>query len=112
MYHVVNPDTTSWSALVPGILNCYPKDMDMRQVSFDQWIEALSQSTSDFIDPERNPAIKLLEFYRSAARVGKGSRMLSSHKAEKASETLQGVGAVCEDWVGNWMQQWGFKRVD
>ena len=81
----------------------------MKAVPFDDWIETLSLSADGFVDPERNPAVKLLDFYRGAARVGKGPRMLTSHNAEKASKTLQCVGAVNEDWVGNWIQQWGIK---
>lgn len=81
----------------------------MRAVPFEEWIETLNESADAFVDPERNPAIKLLEFYRGAARIRKGPRMLTSHKAEKASETLQRVGTVNKDWVRNWMQQWGSK---
>ena len=108
MYHVVNPNTTSWSALVPWILSSYPHDVDMRTVQFDEWIEELSQSGEHFFDPERNPAAKLLDFYRGAARVSKGPRMLTSHRAEKASKMLQRIGAVNEEWVRIWMRQWDF----
>lgn len=107
MYHVVNPSTTSWSTLAPEILASYPKGLDMKAVPFNEWIEALNQSADEFINPERNPAVKLIDFYRDAARVGKGTRMLTSNKAEKASKLLQHVGAVSQDWVRNWMEQWG-----
>ncbi|KAL9116656.1 MAG: hypothetical protein Q9187_006818 [Circinaria calcarea] len=107
MYHVVNPNTTSWSTLAPRIRASYPEGIDTRAIPFDEWIEALDQSADEFIDPERNPAIKLLDFYRGVAKVGKGSRKLISHKAEKASQTLRRVGAVNEGWVRNWMEQWG-----
>lgn len=80
----------------------------MRTVQFDEWTEELSQSGDHFVDPERNPAVKLLDFYRGAARVSKGPRVLTSHRAEKASKTLQRVGAVNEEWVRIWMRQWGF----
>ena len=81
----------------------------MRTVQFDEWTEALSQSADTLVDSEKNPAIKLFDFYRGAARVSKGSRVLTSHKAEKASKTLQRVGAVKEEWVMIWMRQRGFK---
>ena len=110
IYHVVNPNTTSWSTLVPAILNLYPQNVSVRAAQFDEWIEVLSQSEDDdFADPERNPAIKILDFYRGAMRVAKGPRVLTSHEAEKASKTLQRVGAVNEEWVRVWMRQWGFK---
>ena len=80
----------------------------MRTVPFDEWTEELSRSGDHFVEPERNPAVKLLDFYRDATRVGKGPRVLTSHRAEKASKTLQRIGAVNEEWVRVWMRQWGF----
>ncbi len=81
----------------------------MRTVQFDEWTQALSQSAESFVEPERNPAVKLLDFYRGAARVGQEPRMLMSQRAEKASNLLQRVGSVNETWVRIWMQQWGFR---
>lgn len=110
MYHVVNPNTTTWALLAPKILSFYPKAFDMGTVPFEEWIELLNQSADESLDPERNPAVKLLDFYRNVAKVGKKgerARMLESQKAESASRTLQRVGVVDEGWVKNWMQQWG-----
>lgn len=106
MYHVVNPNATSWTSLVPSILGLCTKGMEMNTVPFEEWTEVLSQSAEEVIDAERNPAVKLLDFYRAAAKAGKGSRMLTSLKAEEASRTLQDVEAVNQEWVRNWMTQW------
>ncbi len=81
----------------------------MKTVPFDEWIGELSRTADELIDPERNPAVKLLDFYRGASRAGQGARVLASQKAEQASKTLTCVGAVDEEWVGIWMQHWGFK---
>lgn len=110
MYHVVNPSTTTWALLAPKILSFYPKAFDMGTVPFEKWIELLTQSANESMDPKRNPAVTLLDFYRNAAKVGKEgqrARMLESQKAKSASRTLQRVGAVDEGWVKSWMQQWG-----
>ncbi|KAL8912050.1 MAG: hypothetical protein Q9171_002903 [Xanthocarpia ochracea] len=108
MYHVVNPNVSSWTSLAPRILKLYPKSSSIRAVQYSQWVEALGNSADELLDPERNPAVKLLDFYHKAAIVGKeGPRMLPSYKAEAASKTLQSVGAVKEGWVKLWMQQWG-----
>ncbi|KAL8765546.1 MAG: hypothetical protein Q9209_007417 [Squamulea sp. 1 TL-2023] len=108
MYHVVNPNASSWSSLAPKILGLYPKATTMRAVRYDEWVKALGRSADESADPERNPAIRLLDFYNKAAKAGvKGARMLPSYKAEAASKLLRGVGAVKEDWVKLWMQQWG-----
>ena len=110
MYHVVNPNTTTWALLAPKILSFYPKACEMGTVPFGEWIKLLHQSAGEFPDTESNPAVKLLDFYRRAAKVGKKSeraRLLDSQRAQSASRTLQRVGAVDEQWVKNWMRQWG-----
>ena len=113
IYHIVNPNTTSWSSLAPKILALYPKASKVRAVQFSEWIKALGQGAHDSVDPEKVPAVKLLDFYRKAEGVGKKDpRMLTSYKAEAASKTLRCAGAVCEDCVRNWMQQWDITTVD
>lgn len=82
----------------------------MGTVPFEEWIELLSQSAEESLDPKRNPAVTLLDFYRNAAKVGKEgerARVLENQKAKSASRTLQRVGAVDEGWVQGWMHQWG-----
>ncbi|KAI4255402.1 MAG: hypothetical protein L6R42_006757 [Xanthoria sp. 1 TBL-2021] len=104
VYHVVNPNAASWSTPAPDILKLYPERQGLRAVQYDEWVEALSGEGFD--DPERNPAVKLLDFYRQAAKASKrGPRMLPSHKAEAASRTLRRVRPVQQDWVKVWMQQ-------
>lgn len=111
VYHVVNPNASSWSTLAPDILRLYPKSTKMRAVQYDEWVEALGDSANEVADPERNPAIKLLDFYRNAAKMDrKGPRMLPSHNAEAASRTLRNVGPVQENWVAVWMRQWGISE--
>lgn len=110
LYHIVNPNTTTWALLALKILSFYPKAFEMGTVPFEEWIELLTQSADESPDPKRNPAVTLLGFYRHAAQVGKEgqrARILESQKAKSASRTLQRVGAVNEGWVKSWMQQWG-----
>ncbi|KAL8643415.1 MAG: hypothetical protein Q9226_008395, partial [Calogaya cf. arnoldii] len=113
MYHVVNPNASSWSTLAPDILRSYPKRHEMRAVQYDEWVEALSNSAEEFVDAARNPALKLLDFYREATKGNtKGPRMLPSHKTEAASRTLRSVGPVQQDWVQVWMNQWGILEME
>ena len=109
MHHVVNPNVTTWSSLVPGILDSYSKGSDVRPVPFEEWIQKLEKSVDEELNMEQNPAIKLLDFYQKAAKAKQGPRMLSSQRAEDASATLQNVGAVSNDWESIWMRQWGIK---
>ena len=108
MHHIVNPNVTTWSSLVPGILELY-NGSDVKPCSFEEWIDKLEKSSEKELDAERNPAIKLLDFYQNVAKAKEGPRMLSSQRAEKASTTLQNIGAVNNDWESIWMHQWNIK---
>ena len=87
----------------------------MRGVGFEEWIDALAATAeSRNVEAEKNPAVKLLEFYRRAAEEGrdegkKMARCLDTAKAEEGSVTLRALrteGSV-EEWMGRWMGQWG-----
>ena len=108
-YHVVNPQSTTWSALVPKIMSCYSSQTGMKIVPFSEWLRLLERSIESSTNSEENPAIKLLDFYHHAANLGKELQVLDSTKAEKASKTLKRLGAVNGKWVSRWMQQWGIK---
>ncbi|KAL8960571.1 MAG: hypothetical protein Q9193_002747 [Seirophora villosa] len=108
IYHVVNPNASSWSEMAPDILRLYAQGTGVRAVQYEEWVEAVVKSADEFVDPERNPAVKLLDFYLNVRKMGKrGARMLPSHRAEAASRTLRDVGPVQQNWVKVWMQQWG-----
>ncbi|KAI4103538.1 MAG: hypothetical protein L6R37_003755 [Teloschistes peruensis] len=108
MYHVVNPQIILWSSLAPDILDSYPRPSKITAVQFHEWVEALGQSADEFVDPDTNPAIKLLDFYRKAQIAAKqGPRAFASQKAEGASRTLRCVGTVNVKWIRLWMKQWG-----
>ena len=111
MYHVVNPNVTTWSSLVPGIIDSYSKNFNVKPVPFEEWVQKLEKSADKELDMDKNPAIKLLDFYQKAGKAKQGQRMLSSKRAEEASTMLQNVGAVNSDWESIWMRQWGI-RVD
>ncbi|KAM5465132.1 putative secondary metabolism biosynthetic enzyme [Microsporum ferrugineum] len=98
-YNVVNPHVVPWSKFASWAISLYSKETKMRTCSFPEWTEALGQTSNEPVDPERNPAIKLLDFYREAGGLKKRPRMLACDKAARASKTLREVGAVNETWV-------------
>ncbi|KAL9013139.1 MAG: hypothetical protein Q9173_002148 [Seirophora scorigena] len=61
IYHVVNPNASSWSEMAPDILRLYAQATGVQAVQYDEWVEALANSTDEVVDPERNPAVKLLD---------------------------------------------------
>lgn len=108
LYHVVNPNTILWSTLVPWVLAAYPEGVNMKVIPFEEWLKVLEQSSEESADLERNPAVKLLEFYRDADTVERRPRRLKLERSGQARKILEGVEAVNQDWVRNWMQQWGY----
>ena len=109
LYHVVNPQTASWAEnFAPIVLAMYPKRLNIKASQFREWVDVLGQSVDGSLDAERNPAGRLVDFYREISETGKGPRRLTSLRAERASQTLRDVGAVNEQWISRWMQQWGF----
>ncbi|XXG95744.1 hypothetical protein Hte_002014 [Hypoxylon texense] len=113
VYHVVNPNTTSWStSFSNNVLTSYPQDIPMRPVTFEEWVRVLARRANEMendvaIEIDRNPAIRLVDFYVDAAKSTKGARSFESHKAVRASKTLLETRAVNSEWVDRWMRQWG-----
>ncbi|KAI1081041.1 putative NRPS-like enzyme [Whalleya microplaca] len=115
-FHVVNPRTTSWSSdVATTLIPMYPSGT-MRGVEFEQWVEELRNSAEEAektgqFEVEQNPALRLLDFYTDISSFGarQGSRWLPSARAELASSTLGNLGPLKQDWLENWMIQWGIK---
>ncbi|KAL9611872.1 MAG: hypothetical protein Q9167_003526 [Letrouitia subvulpina] len=122
VFHLVNPKTTTWSSQASKFLALYSPALGMRAVPFHRWIEVLSQSQSkaqendelDGSDPERNPAVKLVDFYHHIAKTEEDAEMkiLASGKAERASFTLRSLEAMNERYVRRWMKQWKLMGED
>ncbi|KAI0473497.1 hypothetical protein GGR56DRAFT_666669 [Xylariaceae sp. FL0804] len=111
VYHLANPRRTSWEAVVPVVARCLARaGKTIELVSLDEWLAALRESAAaaGADDLTRNPAMKLLDFYESLAAGGAEMVMLDTKDTVAASETLSSVEAVHDEWVENWMRQWGF----
>ena len=112
VFHIVNPHTASWHAdFAPAVAAA----LGVQTVEFAEWVSALRTSADDAIasgniDLDRNPAIRLLEFYEGTA-VADSPRILTSLKAEDASPALKTVGRVGEEWLRVWLEQWGLAQA-
>jgi hypothetical protein len=115
IYHVVNPYRISWHGdFATRLRVAYPSDIPLRPVTFEDWVEKLKESAdeaekADNIDIERNPAIRLVQFYSNAANSTEKGRRLWPIAAVQASETLRALGPLGSAWLENWMVQWGIK---
>lgn len=109
VFNVVNQHPVSWcSQVADTILASYPSSISVKPVSFHAWVDRLRQSMDDdVVDLERNPAIRLLDFFTGLTLSGDEARHFGSTKAAAASPTLRTVEAVNEAWVRTWMAQWG-----
>ncbi|KAI9700612.1 MAG: hypothetical protein M1836_001979 [Candelina mexicana] len=116
MYHVVNPQAASWSTdFAPKVLDAYPGSL-MQPVPFEDWVERLKASAEEAeddqnIDIERNPAIRLVDFYSDAIGAKKSQRILQANASTEASKTLRELGPLSRGWLENWMVQWGLKSA-
>ena len=116
MYHVVNPQAASWSAdFAPEVLDAYPGSV-VQALPFEEWVERLKASAEEAendenIDIERNPAIRLVDFYSDAIGAKMGQRILPANASTEASKTLRELGPLSRDWLDNWMVQWSLKAA-
>ncbi len=112
VFHVVNPSTVTWPELVPMFQrNC---DFPLEGVEYIQWLDALGGSVSasqNSDDNTNNPAIKLMNYYKHIEDTFSDPQaVLSTDKAVKESSTMATLEAVSEEWIENWMRQWGFSH--
>ena len=108
VFHTVNPNTTTYQTLLPAILAMLPPTT--RTVPLAEWVKSLEQSDGDL---ERNPALKLLDFYRGMVRMekeGQGMVSLATIKTQERSKLLRNMQAVSSEWMTRWMRQWGLQQ--
>lgn len=111
-FHVVNPNTSSWSAdLSANLVGAYAGGK-VKPVPFEDWLEKLQNSAKEAeingnVDVDSNPAIRLLEFYTKAVTSPEKGRQLVPTAAAEASQTLRDLGPLKPEWVKTWMAQWG-----
>ncbi|KAJ9484438.1 hypothetical protein VN97_g8930 [Penicillium thymicola] len=108
-FHALNPKATNWPSLIPVLCEFYGERID-EVVSLEEWIHALKKSEV-YPVMDDNPAVKLLDTYRSAA---KGARMgikvapLATTRTEFHSSTMRQMEEVSPELMRNWCAQWQF----
>ncbi|KAI0203260.1 putative NRPS-like enzyme [Astrocystis sublimbata] len=111
VFNVRNPYTTSWDALIPSVQEAIKVSCgrDAKAVPAEHWLACLSDMEKSPSDEElaRNPAIKLLQFYRSLwSSEVEISMPMTVDDAVEASHTLRDMPAVGKGWVMKWVQEW------
>ncbi|KAI1652961.1 NAD(P)-binding protein [Daldinia decipiens] len=106
VYHTVNPQQTTWEALLPTVTRCLDSTGKMEVVPLDAWVRALRDSARKTDDLSANSAVKLIEFYEGLSADNIKQTQLDTEKAVQASATLGSLGPVHEAWMENWIRQW------
>lgn len=111
-YHVVNPHDASWPNLVGCIQEKFGSNLQI--VPLATWIEALDRSSMEGDSNrsvDRNPALRLLQWFKGLAHEQRSIRVasrLSTHMATKLSQGMRDLRPVNEGWMDLWLRQWKF----
>ncbi|PQE32867.1 NRPS-like enzyme protein [Rutstroemia sp. NJR-2017a WRK4] len=114
VYHLVNPKSTTYTE---SVLPCVASQLELPDVPFEEWVERLRESAADAqaTDVERNPAVKLLEFFESLVdmeKVGRSQVWLDTTRAVEDSKVLREMDVVSGTHMVNWLRQWGLGKTD
>ncbi|KAK5635634.1 hypothetical protein RRF57_011346 [Xylaria bambusicola] len=128
VFNVRNPNTVSWTALIPTIEGISQERSDkeaMQVVSPEIWLEVL-QKTAETDGNEagaglislvtKNPALKLVDFYSESLwpRLSENAQTQSPMdvtRAVAASNTLRNMTPLSSEWMGKWVKEW-LKDID
>ncbi|KAF4780619.1 thioester reductase domain-containing protein [Colletotrichum scovillei] len=107
-FHGVNPRTVPWETLAEAVREFYGDGVIRKLVTFKEWVELLENSTATTDDVDKNPGIKLLDFYQGLA-MGEGQGVeFSMERTTKSSKTMKEMQAVTPELMQNWCRQWAF----
>lgn len=120
VYNLRNPRTTTWSLLLPSVLDAAkkkalagPDGVLPEVVPPATWLKRLedvaAQESGDGM--LTNPAVKLLEFYRDALWGGQTTTTttpppMSIEQASAHSTALRNMPAISPQWMQKWVGEW------
>lgn len=108
VYNIVNPQTTQWNVLLPAIIAHFnQKQLPIRTVPFNIWLNALRQSATNNTksSASQNPAFNFLELFRVLAQRDEPATP-EIGKSLALSSRLGSMEPVQEGWMVKWMQEW------
>lgn len=111
VYNIVNPRTTSWSAMLETVQTGLGGPDKIRIVPLPVWLESLERSAQDpqgLFVIEKNPAAKLLDFWRDVAGSKHVQREFEVLDLQGHSSEARNLQAVSPEWIKLWMRQWAF----
>lgn len=113
VYHLVNPQTFSWKNDLLPALKKQAVLPDFEVVSPQEWLQKLGNSEQD---PEKNPSIKLIDFWKSKYGSAKpqpedGGLCFETPRTTADSPSLALVrdpvsDGLIERYIESWMKRW------
>ncbi|PIL27263.1 hypothetical protein GSI_10408 [Ganoderma sinense ZZ0214-1] len=111
--HLVHPRAVPWRSIITPIA----AELGVPLVTYDEWLAALvrtagAEGSFQAVEAMRkNPALRLLDFFRAGRHVKEGFEPLglphlSTEKARSASETLAAMSAIGEAEAKAWVAAW------
>ncbi|KAJ0147490.1 Linear gramicidin synthase subunit D [Colletotrichum tanaceti] len=118
-FHGVNPSVTLFDQLAPWIREYYGTDRLPELVGFRDWVDRLEASRNQpgALGADRNPGLKLVDFYRGAASSGeddvlpRGTRTTTheTRRTVSCSPALRSVQPITPELMVHWCKQWNFE---
>lgn len=114
VFHLRNPRTTTWDSLLPAVVGAPEVRFGASPpavVTPSAWLERLSDSGRCGGSAAANPALKLLDFYRTGLWGTAGSERpivqpMEIKNSLSESATLRDVQAVSPEWMLKWIGEW------
>ena len=110
VYNAVNPQDTTWTKLVPTI-NSRLHDGQLKEVPFEEWVDALLDAAGRGESVQSLPALKLIDFYEilmEASAPGHEMPKFETTRACQSSDIMAKLQPVSQANMAKWMEQWGF----
>ncbi|KAK1978397.1 male sterility protein [Colletotrichum cereale] len=114
-FHGCNPSMTSFDKLAPAIQQYYGKNLLPELISYTDWVGRLeaSRTSKDALGADRNPGLKLVDFYRRNAAFGNDVsyvKIYETRRTTSCSPALRSVKPVTPELMVHWCKQWGYER--
>lgn len=101
VYHIVNPQTTTWQYLLEHLQT----RLGVKSVPLTQWLDTVATTGEE--DLTKNPALKLLDFFKDMQTNDHRTYHLSTAETLQASKTLRTLQPVSTELLDLWLTQLG-----
>ncbi|TQN70617.1 Non-canonical non-ribosomal peptide synthetase FUB8, partial [Colletotrichum shisoi] len=115
-FHGSNPSVAFFDQLAPSIQRYYGKDRLPELIGFKDWVDRLEASSRTSAgalgEADRNPGLKLVDFYRGAASAGEDLPRTMTHETRRTvscSPSLRSVQPITPELMVHWCKQWNFE---